>query len=98
MVVMNHELINVGLLIAENTKYMVDVPQRVYENFCLINELCKLAGVQSHPDGEMVTPMLPINRSAMRWIQTHPIYEGGQEEEEEEEEKNQLYHLEIQQP
>lgn len=50
MVILNHEPIDVGLLIAYNIKYMVDAPQRVYGYFCVINELCMLSGVLSHPD------------------------------------------------
>lgn len=48
-------------------------------NFCITNELCKLAEVQSHPNDKKISVMLPINQSSMRRIPTHPIHEGGQE-------------------
>lgn len=47
---------------ADNVKFMVDSPQRACGNFFIINELCMLARVQSHPDELMVSLILPINK------------------------------------
>lgn len=96
MSILNHEPIDVWPLIAENIKYMADAPHRACWNFCIINELCREVGVQSHPDNKIISVMLPINQSAMRRIPTYLIHEGGQEQAQNEE-KYQFYHSEIQQ-
>lgn len=51
--ILNHEPIDVGLLITKNIKYMANRPQRDY--------LCTLVGVSRHPNDDMVTSMLKIN-------------------------------------
>lgn len=93
--ILNHEPIHVGRLIAKNIKYMDDTPQRDYGIFLIVNELCRLAGVQSHPDDGVIILMLPINQSSMRRISIHHVHGGGQEEAHGEG-KNQEYNPEIQ--
>lgn len=39
------EPIDLGSLISENIKYMANATQRACGNFCIINELCRRAGV-----------------------------------------------------
>lgn len=58
--ILNHEPIDVGLLIAKNIKYMANRPQQ--------DDLCRLVGVSRHPNDDMVTSMLKINQSVMRRI------------------------------
>lgn len=43
------EPINLGLLIADNIKYMANVAQKAYGHFCVINELCMRESVQCNP-------------------------------------------------
>lgn len=75
---LNQDPIHIGLLIANNTKFMVDVPQRACEHFCVINELCRLARVPTHHDDVIMIPLSPINKRTMREIHTHLINKGIQ--------------------
>lgn len=90
MEIINHETIKVGLLIVNNIKFIVGASQRAYGKFCIINVLCMLVGVRSHPDDVMVSPMMSINKSVMRRILTQPTNEGDQEQQQDE--KDQFYH------
>lgn len=96
MEIQYYEPIDVGLLIVENFKYMVDTPQGACGNFCFINELCKLSRVPSHLDDVMVSPMLAIHGSVIRSIPTHPINEDIQDKPQQKE-QDKFYHPEIHQ-
>lgn len=61
MAILNQDPIDVGLLVVDKIKFMSDVPQRACGCFCIINELCILDRVPSHPNDMMVSIMLPIN-------------------------------------
>lgn len=51
--ILNNELIDVGLLIVDNIKYMTGTSQRTYGHLCIINELCRLAGAYNEPNDVM---------------------------------------------
>lgn len=55
----NH--INVGRLIFKKLKAITDVKQQTFDHLCIINELCRLVGVRSHPEDDMIQIMVPIN-------------------------------------
>ena len=51
--------IDLGRLIAENIKYMANVVQRASGYFCVINELCRRAGVPEYPEDKTLLPTAP---------------------------------------
>lgn len=69
MAILNDELIDVGILIVENLKFMVDAPQQSCGHFCVINELCWLARVLTQPDNVIIIPMVPIRKITMGRLQ-----------------------------
>lgn len=80
---MRGELINLGQLIANNIKYMANVAQKAYGHFCVINELCRRAGVPVYPDDEMLNPKAPLKASAIRTLQNMHQWEVIQNDQEE---------------
>lgn len=83
-----------GILITRNIKFMDDAPQRNREHFCVINKLCRLAGVQMHPEDVMINHMLLTTASSICKT-LHPRHPArGQEEQGEDD----VYHPKMQQP
>lgn len=68
MAILNQYLIDAELLITSNIKLIVDAPQRACGHFCIINELCRLEGVTSHPDDVMISPMVQINKNTIHML------------------------------
>lgn len=68
MAILNHEQINIGLLIANNIKYMAKASQKTCGHLCIINELFMLPKVNAQPVDVMIRPMQPINKSTVRII------------------------------
>lgn len=58
-----------GYFITENIKYMAISAYKACGQFCIYNELCKLARVQTHSDDKMISPIDPINASTIRRFQ-----------------------------
>lgn len=59
-----------GHLIAENIKYMAKAAQKACGNFCVINELCRRAGVPVYPDDDMIISKARLNASSIQRLQT----------------------------
>lgn len=72
------EPINLGLLIADNIKYMANAAQKACGNFYVINELCRRADVSVHPDDEIISPKAPLNSSSIRRLQNMHQGEAAQ--------------------
>ncbi|KAI5404413.1 hypothetical protein KIW84_051542 [Lathyrus oleraceus] len=72
------EVINLGLLIAENIKYMANNAQKACGNFYVINELCRRVSMTVYPDGELISPKAPLNASAIRRLQNMHHGEAAQ--------------------
>lgn len=71
------------LLIADNIKYMTNVAQNAYRDFCVINELCRKACVPVYPDDEMIGLKAPLNASTIRRLQNTHQGEAVQNEQQE---------------
>lgn len=71
---------------------MVESPQRTCLHLCVINELCRLAGVGVQSDNVMVSPMIPIHKKTMRRISSNPTQGEAQHKD-----PQQVYHPEINQ-
>lgn len=94
MVVLNDEPIDVGILIVENVKFMVNAPQQSCGNFCVINEVCWLARVLTQSDNVIIILMAPIRKITMGRLPAYSINEGGLDEVKQEE-QDQFYHPKI---
>ncbi|KAL5061062.1 hypothetical protein RYX36_032669 [Vicia faba] len=77
MEILHDKLINVGLLIVTNIRYMADSPHISRVHFCVINKLYRLAAVHVHPDDVMV--VLPITTSSIRQVLNTPHLVRDQE-------------------
>lgn len=86
---------NDGRVMEENIKYMAYVPQCDCDHFCIINKLCRLTDVQSHPYYKIMIPMQPISHSTMQRLLTCPIHGSFQEEAKDKDHDN-FHYLEIQ--
>ncbi|KAI5446230.1 hypothetical protein KIW84_014171 [Lathyrus oleraceus] len=69
-----------GLLIADNIKYMANAAQKAYGHLCVINELCRRAGVLVYPDDEMINTKAMLNASTIR--RSSPVFRYFYEQQE----------------
>lgn len=76
------EPIDLGHLIVESIKYMTNVVQRVCGYFCIINELCRRAGVPVYFKDEMISLKAPINAYVIRRLQNMCQGEVAQNDQE----------------
>ncbi|KAI5402357.1 hypothetical protein KIW84_050103 [Lathyrus oleraceus] len=74
--------IDLGRLIYENIKYMVNAAQRACGHFCVINELCRRVCVPAYPEDEIISPKTPLNASAIRRMQNMHQGEDVQNDQE----------------
>lgn len=65
---LNGELIDVGSIITHNIKYMADTSQKNCRNYCIINKLCRLVRVHTHPNNVMIILKALIKTSTIRWL------------------------------
>lgn len=77
------EPINSVLLIADNIKYMANVAQKACGHFCVINELCRRAGVLVYPNDEMLNLKAPSNASTIWKLQNMHKGEAVQNDQQE---------------
>lgn len=87
---MHDKPINVGRLIYENIKPVGDAKHQTCGHFCVINESCKLSGVRSHQDDDMIQSIVSINTNFMRTMPIGPIHQPGKRVVQEKE-KEQYY-------
>lgn len=80
MDILNEEPIYLGILMADNIKFMADTPQQSCRHFYFINELWRWDGVPTQPDDVMIRPIAPIRKSTMRRFPTQTLNESGLDE------------------